>query len=140
VDRPALVTDGRREFPIDRRPVDDTPVATEDLPANPQRDRTIPATAWTAAPPELLALGDDLDEPAPAVYLRRIGPWLLWRAGPPTGGHTRFLAVAADDPSRRWTLELRPDGTASGEGPDGRVHQRFRTWKEALRDADPGAG
>jgi hypothetical protein len=38
--------------------------------------------------------------------------------------------------SHRFTFRLRPDGRGEGEGPDGRVHERFRTWKEALRD-DP---
>ena len=48
--------DGAVPAPEDR-PVDPTPVHTVDLPATPQRDRTIPATAWIEAPPELLALG-----------------------------------------------------------------------------------
>ena len=34
-----------------------------------------------------------------------------------------------------WTFQLRPDGTGEGVGPDGVVHQKFRHWKEALRDA-----
>ena len=68
-------------LPYDRRPVDDRPVHTEDLPATPQRDRTIPAERWVEAPPELLALGADIGEPVVA-YKRRIGGWLLWRAGP----------------------------------------------------------
>ena len=44
------------------------------------------------------------------------------------------MAVAADDLAERWTFRLTPDGTGEA-GPDGRVHTRFRTWKEALRDA-----
>jgi hypothetical protein len=43
----------------DDRPVDDTPVATADLPATPTRDRNIPATAWIEAPEELRRLGAD---------------------------------------------------------------------------------
>src|SRR3954451_3120186 len=72
-----------RPLRYDERPVDDTPVHTADLPPTPQRDRNIPATAWVEAPPELLALGDDIGNPV-AEYKRRIGPWLLWRAGPAT--------------------------------------------------------
>ena len=45
--------------PLEDRPVDATPVHTEDLPATPQRDRAIPATAWIEAPAELLALAAD---------------------------------------------------------------------------------
>jgi hypothetical protein len=118
----------------DQRPVDDTPVHTDDLPATPQRDRTIPATAWVEAPPELLALGDDIGEPV-AAYKRRIGRWLLWRAGPATDADARYFAVAADDLSDQWTFRLYADGRGEGTGPDGARHERFRAWKEALRDA-----
>ena len=41
-------------LPYDQRPDDATPVHTIDLPATPQRDRNIPATAWVEAPPALL--------------------------------------------------------------------------------------
>ncbi|MBA3268817.1 MAG: hypothetical protein H0T70_11255 [Acidimicrobiia bacterium] len=115
------------------RPIDSTPVHTADLPATPQRDRNIPATAWVEAPGELLALGDDIGRPLIA-YKRRIGPWLLWRAGPATKGDARYLALAGDDPSQQWSFRLFADGSGEGVGPDGVVHQRFRTWKESLRD------
>jgi hypothetical protein len=118
------------------RPVDPTPIHTAALPPTPVRDRTIPATAWVEAPAELLALGVDLGEPVVA-YKRRIGPWLLWRAGPPSKGDARYMAIAADDVTARWTFRLFPDGSGEGEGPDRVVHQRFRTWKEALRDTAP---
>jgi hypothetical protein len=65
----------------DERPIDPTLVHTVDLPATPQRDRNIPARAWVEAPVALLTLGDDIDQPLVA-YKRRIGRWLLWRAGP----------------------------------------------------------
>jgi hypothetical protein len=122
------------------RPVDPTPVHTADLPPTPVRDRTIPATAWVEAPAALLALGDDLgvDGERPVVaYKRRIGPWLLWRAGPPSKGDARYMALAADDGAVRYTFRLLPDGSGEGEGPDGVVHHRFRAWKEALRDTAP---
>ncbi len=116
------------------RPLDPTPVQTADLPATPQRDRTIPATAWLDAPAELVDLGVDFGEPLVA-YKRRIGRWLLWRAGPASRGHARYMAIASDDQSRQFTFRLFPDGGGEGLGPDGVVHQRFRAWKEALRDA-----
>ena len=47
------------------------------------------------------------------------------------------MALARDDLAERWTFRLFPDGSGVGEGPDGRTHERFRTWKEALRDAGP---
>ena len=46
------------------------------------------------------------------------------------------MAIDACDPERRFTFRLFPDGSGEGAGPDGRVHTRFRTWKEALRDDD----
>jgi hypothetical protein len=116
------------------RPLDPTPVQTADLPATPQRDRTIPATAWLDAPAELIDLGADLGEPLVA-YKRRIGRWLLWRAGPASRGDARYMAIASDDGSRQFTFRVFPDGSGEGLGPDGVVHERFRAWKEALRDA-----
>jgi len=86
------------------RPVDPTPVHTEGLPATPQRHRTIPATAWVEAPPELLDLGAD------------------------------YMALAPGDPSVQFVFRLFPDGSGEGVGPDGELHHRFRMWKEALRD------
>ena len=115
-------------LPADERPLDHTEVSTDDLPATPLRDRAIPATAWREAPPSLLAL-----EPV-ARYLRRIGPWLLWRSGPARGDATVW-AARADDLAHSYTLRIEPDGTASGYGPTGTHHTRFRTWKEDLRDA-----
>jgi hypothetical protein len=134
----ATVLDGKMALvpaPEDR-PVDPTPVHTDDLPATPQRDRTIPATAWVEAPPELLELGRDLGHDLVA-YKRRIGTWLLWRAGPATKGDARYAALAADDPRVRYTFRLFPSGGGEGLGPDGVVHDRFRAWKEALRDHPP---
>jgi NAD(P)-dependent dehydrogenase (short-subunit alcohol dehydrogenase family) len=125
-------------LPSNERPVDATPVHTGELPATPQRDRRIPATAWIEAPRPLLELGADIGEPV-VGYLRRIGPWLLWRAGPPSRGDARYMALSADDLSATWTFRVFPDGSGEGTGPDGVVHHRFRTWKEALRDAGKGA-
>ncbi len=110
---------------------------TVDLPATPQRDRTIPATAWIEAPAELIELGRDLGHELVA-YKRRIGPWLLWRAGPAAKGNARYAALAADDPRVQYTFRLHPTGDGEGLGPDGVVHQRFRAWKEAL--ARPRSG
>jgi hypothetical protein len=130
--RPGLVAIGA--LPYHRRPTDDTPVHTAELPATPQRDRAIPATAWIEAPDVLLRLGSDIGGPV-AQYKRRIGRWLLWRAGPARGADARYLAIAADDLDTHYAFRLFPDGTGEGTGPSGRAHARFRTWKEDLRDA-----
>jgi hypothetical protein len=118
----------------DQRPLDATPLHTDQLPPTPVRDRNIPAGAWVEAPPDLLTLGDDLPGRPIAEYKRRIGPWLLWRAGPASGGDARYWAGRADDPSVAHTLRLHPDGSADGLGPSGTRHSRFRPWKEDLRD------
>jgi hypothetical protein len=127
---------GGPALPADARPVDDTPVHTADLPATPIRDRNIPATAWVEAPAELLALGADLPGEPVAEYKRRIGPWLLWRAGPASGGDARYWVARADDLAVSYTFRLFPSGDGRGVGPSGATHTRFRTWKEDLRDAD----
>jgi hypothetical protein len=118
----------------DERPYDETPIHTDDLPATPVRDRNIPARAWVEAPAELLALGTDLPGSPAAEYKRRIGPWLLWRAGPATAADARYLAVDAGDLGRQFTFRLFADGDGDGTGPSGATHTRFRTWKEDLRD------
>jgi hypothetical protein len=109
-------------------------VHTVDLPATPTRDRNIPADAWVEAPAVLLDLGSDLPAGPTAVYKRRIGRWLLWRAGPASRGDARYLAVAADALDQHHEFRLRPDGGGEGRGPSGVAHTRFRTWKEDLRD------
>jgi hypothetical protein len=119
----------------DERPVDDSAVHTDELPPTPVRDRNIPATAWVEAPESLLGLGDDLPECPIAEYKRRIGPWLLWRAGPATRGDARYWAAHVDRLDVPVTLRLFPDGTADGVGPSGIRHDRFRSWKEELRDS-----
>lgn len=91
------------------------------------------AAAWIEAPDALRHLGDDIGGPE-AEYKRRIGRWLLWRAGPATGADARYLAVAADDLTVMHTFRLFPDGSGDGLGPGGARHGRFRTWKEDLRD------
>ena len=121
-----------RALPADERPYDFTPLDTADLPPTPTRDRNIAAPAWRQAPPELLALGDDLAGQPTAAYKRRIGSWLLWRAGPATGADARYLAVDSTDLARQCTFRLFPDGTGDGTGPTGEHHDRFRTWKEDL--------
>jgi len=120
-------------LPYDQRPSDLTPIHTEDLPATPVRDRNIVASAWIEAPDALRHLGDDIGGPE-GEYKRRIGRWLLWRAGPATGADARYLVVAADDLNVQYTFRLFADGSGEGVGPSGAVHGRFRTWKEDLRD------
>ena len=118
----------------DERPADHTPIHTADLPPTPVRDRNIVATAWVEAPDDLLRLGDDLPGTPAADYKRRIGDWLLWRAGPATDGDARYWAARDTDLDNAVTLRLFPDGTADGVGPSGERHDRFRAWKEDLRD------
>jgi hypothetical protein len=119
-------------LPADQRPVDPTPVHTADLPPTPVRDRNIPASAWVEAPDDLRRLGEDLGHEVVA-YKRRIGPWLLWRAGPASGGDARYMAVLSTDLAVRHTFRLFPDGSGEGTGPSGAPHSRFRTWKQDLQ-------
>jgi hypothetical protein len=120
-------------IPAEARPPTDRDWHTDDLPPLPQRDFLIPATRWVEAPPELVALGADFGVDLVA-FKRRIGRYLLWRAGPAVKADARYMAIAADDLDRRFAYRLFPDGSGEGAGPDGRDHTRFRTWKEALRD------
>lgn len=122
-------------LPYDQRPIDATPVDTEDLPPLPQRDRSIPASAWRQAPPALLELGEAFHG-GEAQYKRRIGGWLLWRSGPATKADAAYLAVWADDLTRTHEFRLDPEGRGQGEGPSA-SHERFRSWKEDLRDHQP---
>ena len=108
---------------------------TDELPDTPQRDYLIPVTRWVEAPPELRLLGADLGIDLVA-FKRRIRRYLLWRAGPAVRADAGYMAIESRDPARRFTFRLFPDGSGEGAGPDGRVHTRFRTWKEALRDDD----
>jgi hypothetical protein len=119
-------------LPYDQRPADHTPVHTAELPATPTRDRNIVASAWIEAPAELLHLGDDLPGQPEAEYKRRIADWLLWRAGPATGGDARYWAAREDDLAEQHTFRLFPDGDGDGAGPDGVPQHRFRAWKETL--------
>ena len=116
----------------DQRPADDRPIDTDDLPPTPTRDRNIVAGAWRQAPDELLHLGDDLPDHPVATYKRRIGSWVLWRAGPASAGDARYWAADVTDLARQSTFRLYPDGSGDGVGPSGARHTRFRTWKEDL--------
>jgi len=120
--------------PAEARPPVEHDVHTDDLPDTPQRDSLIPAERWVEAPRELPELGADLGIDLVA-YKRRIGRFLLWRAGPAAKADARYMALAADDLDIRYTFRLYPDGRGEGVGPDGVTHARFRTWKESLRDA-----
>lgn len=131
---PADRTEGMATaLPADERPFDSTPVRTEDLPPTPVRDRNIPADAWVEAPAALLRAGDDIGNP-PIAYKRRLGRWLLWRAGPARGADARYVAVDSADLARHCAFRLFPDGSGSGTGPSGRRHDRFREWKQDLHD------
>jgi hypothetical protein len=119
--------------PAEARTPTDRDWHTQELPPTPQRDFLIPAERWVEAPAELRSLGADFGV-ALVAYKRRIGRYLLWRAGPAARADARYMAVASDDLDRRFTFRLSPDGAGEGAAPDGRTHSRFRTWKEALRD------
>jgi len=119
--------------PAEERPPTDRDWSTAELPATPQRFFLIPAERWIEAPQELRDLGADIGVELVA-YKRRIGRYLLWRAGPAVGGDARYMAIAADDLNERWTFRLFPDGSGHGDAPGG-SHTRFRGWKEDLRDS-----
>jgi len=120
-------------LPVGERPFTGARYHTGELPITPTRTYRIPAAGWEEAPEELLVLGDELDEPV--EYKRRIGRFLLWRAGPPIG-EAWYLAIDTSDLSRRFRFRLRgKDG--EGLGPDGVIHRRFRSWKESLLAEGP---
>lgn len=122
-------------LPADDRPFDETAIHTADLPDTPIRDRNVPAEAWVEAPDALLAAAEGIQSadgrPVRIAYKRRLGGWLLWRAGPAKGA-ARYVAVDADNLDRHLTFRLYADGTGTGTGADGEVHQRFREWKRSL--------
>ena len=119
--------------PAEARPPTTRDWHTEELPPTPQRDYLIPVERWVEAPEAIRSLGLDLGIGLVA-YKRRIGAWLLWRAGPAVKSDARYGAVDSSDLSRVFTFRLFPDGSGEGLGPDGAPHGRFRSWKEALRD------
>ena len=120
--------------PAEERPPTERDWHTDELPALPQRDFLIPATRWCEAPPELVDLGADFGV-ALVAFKRRIGRYLLWRAGPAVKADARYMAIDADDLTRHCTFRLFADGHGEGRGPDGARYERFRSWKEALRDS-----
>ena len=118
--------------PRSQRPIDLTPLQTHELPFTPPANRVIPAEAWIEAPEALLTLGDDIGE-ASVIYLRQIGPFLVWRAGAGTSkAPTRWLALDIGDLDRCFSFEQDAEGVGFGIGPSGAEHERFRTWKEDL--------
>ncbi len=115
------------------RPLVTEPFHTAELPPLPQRDRRLPASLWIEAPAALQSLGRDIGYEL-VVYKRRIGSWLLWRSGPAVDAVARYMALHVDDLDRTYTFDLDAEGHGIGVGPDGTTHDRFRTWKESLRD------
>src|SRR6478609_5069986 len=91
--------------PAEERPPTDRDWSTAELPALPQRDFLIPAERWIEAPAELRTLGADLGIDLVADK-RRIHRYLLWRAGPAVKANARYMAIASDDLSERWTFQL----------------------------------
>ena len=114
----------------DRTPTD-RDWSTLELPLTPQRYFLIDSHRWIEAPPWLHDIGADIGVSLVA-YKRRIGRFVLWRAGPAAGADARYCAIDVHDLEVHFELRLWPDKRASGLGPDGVVHERFRAWKEAL--------
>ncbi len=113
------------------RPPTDRDWHTDELPATPQRDFLISSQRWLEAPEYLHEVGHDFGV-ALVAYKRRIGPYLLWRAGPAVGADARYCAILASDSRVHFELRLSGDKRATGVGPGGVVHDRFRAWKQAL--------
>ena len=116
--------------PAEQRRLVDHDVHTDELPDLPQRESRIVASRWIEAPAGIRCLGDDFGEEA--GYVRRIGRYLLWRAGPAVHADARYGAVPIDDLDVLVTFRLLPDGRGEGAGADGEVHTRLRTWKQSL--------
>lgn len=119
-------------IPVHDRPFTKERFHTHELPDTPQRSFRIPGSGWVEAPAELLTLGDGLGEPT--EYKRRIGEFLLWRAGPPVG-QAWYLAIDRRDLDRHFRFRLMGKH-GEGVGSDGVTHERFRAWKESLLDRD----
>jgi hypothetical protein len=115
------------------RPLVTEPFHTAELPPLPQRERRLPASLWIEAPEQVRQLGIDLGHEL-VVYKRRIGSWLLWRAGPAVDDNARYMALHTADLTKQFTFTLDAEGKGTGIGPDGVLYDRFRTWKESLRD------
>jgi hypothetical protein len=128
------MTDSGQALSADERPFDHTPITTAALPPTPTRDRNIAASAWLEAPSRLLTLGDDLELPPglrEAAYKRRLGDWLLWRAGP-AKGPARYFAVRSDNLDTQCEFTLFGGRDGEGTSPDGGTVTRFRDWKHSL--------
>ena len=121
----AVAADDR---PFDFTPVADERPATDTHPRSQHRRHRLDSSSSS----ELLGLGEPLGISAEATaYKRRIGYWLLWRAGP-ARGPALYLAIDSRDLNRSHLFELTASGEHTGTGPSGAVHTRFRAWKEDL--------
>lgn len=122
-------------LPADLRPFDSKPIHTDQLPEKPIRDYNVPAEAWVEAPKALLSSAEGIPsldgKPVRIAYKRRLGRWLLWRAGP-AKGDARYIAVDAENLDRVLDFRLYPNGSGAGHGPDGAAYTRFREWKRSL--------
>ena len=140
VDRPGLV---RRPDALryDERPYDETPVHTErpagDAGPRPQHPGL---RLGRGARPSCWRLGDDLPGRPVADYKRRIGPWLLWRAGPASGADARYWVARADDLAVSYTFRLFPVGRRRRRGPQRHPPHPLPVLEggpASLRRADP---
>ena len=118
-------------------PHDDTPVHTADLPATPDPRPQHPGDGVGRGARRAAGARRRPARHRPiAEYKRRIGPWLLWRAGPATRRRCPLLGRPGRRPRRQVHVPAVPRrATGQGVGPSGATHTRFRAWKEDLRDS-----
>lgn len=128
-----VTPDPSASLPAGERPWDESPLHTADLPDTPRRDANIPADAWIEAPGYLIDSGADIGG-VRAAYKRRIGRWLLWRAGPARAADARYVAIDAEDLSVSLRFRQFADNTGTGIGPSGATFVKFGPWKRDLRD------
>ena len=119
-----MVTGALRD---DERPDDDTPVHTPNC--RPRRRATTTSRrprGWRR-PPNCWRWARTPPTRPVADYKRRIGPWLLWRARPATGGDARYWAALADDFAVATRSACSSTARGAGSGPE-------------RRHATPGSG
>ena len=134
--RRTLREDGTcRRLPAEARTPTDRDWHTDELPAHaaarlPHPGRTLGRGAGRRCASSAPTSAIDL-----VAYKRRIGRYLLWRAGP--GACAPMRATWRSPPTTSPSVDVPAHARRHRcrRGPTADVHARFRTWKEALRDA-----
>ena len=130
VARPTLASVALR---YDERPDDDTPVSTDDLPADAHPRSQHPGDGVAGGAGVAAGASATTCRDAPVAAVQAADPRVAPVAGRPgRGGDARYWAARADALDDPVTFRLFPDGNGDGRGPDGSHHTRFRTWKESL--------